>query len=190
MAAITIQANISKVMNDIAERIGKLKNQDYLLRPVAIETIANMKQRIHKDGKASDGKQIGTYSAAYMKVRTGDYANADRKKTGERKNSGYFTKGRNATFSVKTQKADAKRPNYHRDNNTMIVVSLTRQLENDWAVLATPTGYSIGFNNPFNGKKARWVEKGQKKKIFNLTEDERQYVTERLEELKNDALNS
>lgn len=151
MAAITIEANIAKVISGIAGKLEKLKDKNYLLRPVAIETIANMKQRIHKDGKASDGGQIGTYSVGYLKLR------------------------------------QAK---YKRSSDQKVVVALTSQLENDWAVLATENGYGIGFNNPFNGKKARWVEKNQKKTIFNLTKDEKQYVTERLDELTKDALDS
>lgn len=189
MDSLTIATNISKVMENIKGGIDQLKDKNYLLRPIAIETIPNMKERIHKEGNASDGRQIGTYSPDYMKLRTGNYQNADYNKKGERKNSGYFTKGQNATFSIKTRKADAKRPNYNRDNSTKIVVSLTRQLENDWAVIATQSGYAIGFNNPFNLQKARWVEKGQRKLIFNLSENERKYILDRLDELTKDALN-
>ena len=180
----TVTTNIKQVVDKLKSNFELLKDKEYLLRPLAIETIPNMKQRIHIDGKASDGKQIGTYSPAYMKVRTGNYGNAGKK------NAGFYTKGSKATFKVKNKKADAPRPNYHRSADTKIIVSLTRQLENDWSVLATTNGYGIGFNNPFNRQKAGWVEAQKKKIIFNLTEDEKTYIRERIQELVNGAINS
>jgi hypothetical protein len=54
-----------------------------------------------------------------------------------------------------------------RGEDRKVIVSLTRQLENDWAVLGTQTGYGIGFNNPLNRDKARRVEANKKKIIFN-----------------------
>jgi hypothetical protein len=49
---------------------------------------------------------------------------------------------------------------YNRTADSKIIVSLTRQLENNWSVIATPKGFGIGFINPFNLQKARWVEDG------------------------------
>lgn len=147
---VTITANISQVLGKIASNFELLKDKEYLLRPLAIETIPNMKERIHKEGEATDGGQIGQYSNGYMRQR---------------------------------EKAN-------RSDDRKIIVSLTRQLENDWAVLGTSNGYGIGFNNSFNTQKARWVEAGQKKIIFNLSEQEKQYITERLQELINGAINT
>jgi hypothetical protein len=62
-------------------------------------------------------------------------------------------------------------------------------LENDWSVIATDRGYGIGFKNSLNLQKARWVEKGQRKKIFSLTTDESTYATEYLNDLTQQALN-
>lgn len=150
MAAITINTNINAVLNSLASRMGQLKDRNYLLRPVAIETIANMKQRIHKDGEATDSSQIGTYSSGYLAER-------------QRK--------------------------YKRSSDPKIIVALTSQLENDWSVIATDKGYGIGFNNPFNFQKLKWVELNKRKVIGNLTTKEQEYVTERLNELTKNALN-
>lgn len=108
-----------------------------------------MKERIHKNGQASDGGQIGSYSDSYMAAREKANRGEDRK----------------------------------------VIVSLTRQLENDWAVVATTNGYAIGFNNSLNFQKAGWVEGNQKKIIFNLSADEKQYITDRVQELVNGAIN-
>lgn len=77
---------------------------------------------------------------------------------------------------------------YNRSKDTKIIVSLTRQLENDWSVIATNSGYGIGFLNPFNFQKARWVEQNKGKKIFSLSPSEQQYVNDRVNQLVKDAL--
>jgi phage gpG-like protein len=77
---------------------------------------------------------------------------------------------------------------YKRDASSKIIVSLTRQLENNWAVIATQNGYGIGFLNPFNLQKARWVEENKGKKIFTMSKSEQQYAVDRINELISDAL--
>jgi hypothetical protein len=151
LAAMTIKSNIKVVSGRIKQQLEQLKNKEYLLRPVAIEVIPLMTERIHQNGQASDGGQIGTYSNSYLRLR------------------------------------QAK---YKRDSNTTVIVSLTRQLENNWSVIATQNGYGIGFTNPFNLQKARWVEGNKGKTIFNLSESEQQYAVDRINELISDALNS
>lgn len=79
---------------------------------------------------------------------------------------------------------------YNRTADKKIIVSLTRQLENDWNVIATDKGYGVGFLNPFNLQKARWVEENKGRKIFFLSESEQRYAIERLNELVTDAINS
>ncbi len=147
---VTVTTNISAVIDKIKSNFELLKDREYLLRPLAIETIPNMKERIHKEGKASDGEQIGTYSTGYMRTRAEN----------------------------------------NRSKDTKIIVSLTRQLENDWSLLGTATGYGIGFNNPFNREKAGWVEDQKGKIIFNLASAEKDYIKERLQELVNGAIGS
>jgi hypothetical protein len=40
-----------------------------MLRTIALDTVAQMKQRIHVDGLNSKGQPIGEYSNSYIKVR-------------------------------------------------------------------------------------------------------------------------
>lgn len=49
---------------------------------------------------------------------------------------------------------------YNRSGDAKVIVSLTRKMETDWAVIPTQKGIGIGFINPFNFQKARWVEGG------------------------------
>lgn len=147
---VTVITNISLVVDQVLTKFELLKDKEYLLRPLAIETIPLMKERIHIEGQASDGTQIGTYANSYMR---------------HRENAG-------------------------RGESRKIIVALTSQLEQDWSVLATTNGYGIGFNNSFNTEKARWVEENKKKIIFNLSADEKKYISERLQELVDGAINS
>lgn len=142
MATITV-----KISGGVASAFDLLHDKEYLLRPLATETIPLMKERIHEKGEASDGSQIGTYANSYMRQR---------------------------------EKAG-------RGESRQIIVALTSQLEQDWAVLATDNGYGIGFNNPFNAQKMRWVEEQKSKIIANLSAAEKQYINERLQELINGA---
>ncbi len=67
---------------------------------------------------------------------------------------------------------------YNRSSDTKIIVSLTRQLENDWSVIATGRGYGVGFLNPFNLQKARWVEENKNVQIFSLSKSEENKLSE------------
>lgn len=121
MATISINTNIAEVNARIIAKLNKLKDKEYLLRPLCFDLLELMKKRIHEDGKNASGTAIGTYSNSYLKQRE-------------------------------------KR--YNRSSDTKVVISLTRQLENDWSVIATSRGYGIGFKNPFNVQKSIWAESG------------------------------
>lgn len=149
MASINVKTNIKQVTDAISAKLRAASDKEYLLRPLAFGVIDRMTKRIHMEGKAADGGQIGTYSTGYLALRKKKY----------------------------NRKADNK-----------VIVSLTRQLEADWSVIATPKGYGVGFQNAFNLKKARWVEETKKKEIFSLTDDELKYVSEEANNLVNEAL--
>lgn len=147
--AFTIKTNIGEVTADLQSKLAALADKEYIPRRLSFDLIDLMTSRIHIEGKAADGVQIGTYNKSYLKLR-------------ERK--------------------------YKRSPDTKIIVSLTRQLENDWSVIATDKGYGIGFLNAFNFQKARWVEENKGKEIFSLTQPEINHVTETVQQLTTDAL--
>lgn len=182
---ISVKIDISQVTQGIKNGLEKLKDKEYLLRPVAQEQIRLMHDRIHEQGKDSGGNQIGTYSPGYMTIRTGKFKNSTviskGKRKGEVKDSGVTTKGKSI---------GAKRVSYNRTSDTKVVISLTRQLENDYTVVATPLGYGVGFNNKHNFDKANWVENTYERKIFDHTQEELDAAIEFINELTQDALNS
>lgn len=200
MASLTIKTNLSQVLSNLGQSLEQIMDKNYLLRPVAIEVIPLMTERIHKEGKASDGSQIGTYSSGYLKIRSGNFRNSEKfkrgAKKGQNKNAGVVSKRRVATpfgksaYAYQNIEGDKiARENFNRGSDPKVIVSLTRQLENNWSVLETTNGYGIGFTNPFNAEKLRWVEENKKKVISNLSESEIDYAFERINELVADALN-
>lgn len=149
MASIKINTNLAEVSGRIAAKLEKLKDKDYLLRPVCFDLIELMKVRIHENGLAANNSPIGTYSNAYLRLR---------------------------------------QKKYQRSADSKVIVSLTRQLENDWSVIATTRGYGIGFKNQFNLQKARWVEQSKQAEIFSLSNDENKYASELINDLVRAAL--
>jgi len=181
--SIQYTSNVSLIAGQYTKKLIELaENPDAMLRTVAFAVLPELKKRVHIDGKDSSGNQIGTYSPDYMKLRTGNYKNADKfskgKNVGKNKNAGTFT---DATIRLNKKtgvftgedKVGKARPQYHRSNDPKVIISLTRQLENDESVLPSGTGYGIGFNNPFNFQKSQWVEAIYKKAIWKLTEEEK-----------------
>lgn len=186
MATVKLKTNIGDAVKESFQQItvalSNMMDKKVFLLPMVNEMIVKMKIRIHSEGKAADGTQIGTYSPGYMKVRTGDFASAVRyergKHKGEVKNPGLISRG--------IHKGEA-RPKYNRTNDTKIIVSLTSKLEGDWRVVDTPEGYGIGFGTDLSYNKARWVEEIKDKIIFSLTDDELQFANDFIEKMVSDA---
>jgi hypothetical protein len=177
---ITLNTNFSEILG---AEISKLSSFDAkrICMMQAAYVAGEWRKRIHQDGIAADGSQIGTYSPGYMKVRTGLFSNADLykrgKKKGEAKNSGLYSRGDNKGKS---------RPKYNRTNDTKVIASLTRQMENSMAAIPTDTGAAVAYHDDLSMKKSKWVEATYGKKIFALTKEEKDSV---IEIAKNEAKN-
>lgn len=80
-----------------------------------------------------------------------------------------------------------ERERKNRGRNTKVILSLTRQMENDLHALPGERGWGIGYLNAFNAKKARENEQRYRSKILtDLTLREREIVhTVINEEVKN-----
>lgn len=168
---ISIRTNIGQITAKIISRLNSIKDSDQLLRTVANDMVGEVHTRVHTQGLATDERPIGTYSDEYMKVRTGNFGNSSKfskgKKKGAVKDSGLFTRG---------EKKGQARPQYNRTSDRKVVISLTRQMENDFSVIATDKGYGLGYKNIENAKKVGYVETTYNKKIFGLTSSEKEKV--------------
>lgn len=164
---VTISTNIDQFVIELKDKLNVFQEgtpeNDTMLRTITTTLTGLMRKRIHVQGLASDGQAIGTYSPGYMKVRTGSYGKGDK---------GVFTRG--------VRKGQA-RPNYNRTSDSKVILSLTRQMENDLAVceqdpFKTERGYGIGYRNIDNYNKSLYAESTYRKRIFSLTEQEKQAV--------------
>ena len=154
---ISISTNIPQVVDRLKIKLSALADKDKVMRTVATGMLTAVSLRIHADGVATDGGQIGTYSEGYMKVRTGNFRTPE------------ISRGK---------KKGEVRPRYNRTNDTKVVISLTRQMEDDFSIQPTQEGYGLGYNNPDNFKKVAYVEHTYNKKIFALTENEKKVAVE------------
>ena len=168
------------------ERLHNLADNDKMLRTAATTVLGLMKQRIHEDGLDANGRAIGTYSKGYMVLRTGAYVNAKRVTKGANKNklkdAGVFTKGA-------TEKAN--RPKFNRTSDSKVILSLTRQMENDMKVIPLKKpSYGIGFSNKENYDKSQWCEAtyNLKGKIFALSSNEKEVVITIAKKFAQDAI--
>lgn len=185
---ISINTNASAGIKNIKEKIALLSNpevvKEQLLRLAALNSLSEVKTRIHTEGLDATGNPIGSYSSGYMAVRTGQFKSNGKvskgKKKGENKSKGVFTKGKNK---------GGQRPNYNRTNDKKVIISLTTQMESDFSVFATERGYGLGYKNKDNFDKVAFVEKTYKKKIFALTEEEKEKVKDQAVAFVNHILN-
>lgn len=173
---IEYNSNINVVVGGLADQLKAFKeNPGEVMKTVAMAILPELRHRVHVDGKDSDGNQIGIYSPEYMKVRTGNYKNSARfsrgNKKGEAKDSGVNTK------------TGIARPKYNRTPDTKVILSLTRQMENDESVFPTDNGYGIGFLNHHNYEKALWCEDTYNKPILSrLTQGELEFAQKTAQE--------
>lgn len=58
-----------------------------------------------------------------------------------------------------------------KGSSNKVVLSFTRQMQNDWKVIPLQGSYGLGFSNSFDADKARWAEE-RFGKIYSLTPDE------------------
>lgn len=181
---MSYQSNISQIVRITASQIGQLENPDEMLREVAMAVLPELKKRVHVNGVASDGGQIGTYSAEYMKLRTGNYQNSAKvsrgKDKGNLKDAGTISRG---------DRKGQQRQRYNRTADTRVVGSLTRKMENDLSVMPAGRGYGIGYNNPDNYDKSQWLEDTYKKDIWELTTGETDLAFQTAEDFTNNLLN-
>lgn len=150
------------------------------MRPVVLVLAGVVRKRIHKEGKKANGSPIGTYSSEYLKLRSGNYQNSDKfsrgAKKGQNKNAGTYT-DRTIRLNKKTgvftgeDKVGKPRINYNRGSDPKVILSLTRQMEQDFVPIAENNVYGLGFNNPVNMDKAEWNEE-RYEGVYELSEDE------------------
>jgi hypothetical protein len=75
-------------------------------------------------------------------------------------------------MKVRTGKWKYKGRNLNRTGDNKVIISLTRQMENDMTAVIQSNLYAIGYKNNINRKKVDWVTDTYGKDIFALTSAE------------------
>ncbi len=147
---------------------------DKMLRTIASTLTAAIHDRVHVNGLDSNEQPIGTYTPGYMKVRTNTFK------------SSKIVRGVN--------KGQARKK-YNRTADTKVILSLTRQMENDLSVceqnpFKTDYGYAIGYQNDLNFVKIQENEKRYGKAILTrLSKKEEKIVDSIVEKTLNNVSN-
>ena len=186
---IDVTVDIS-VFDRIKKRVSDLNTKD-ILRDVANAVYAHLSERVHIKGKATDGTKIGKYSNPYMKVRTGNFGNTPILQKGRNKGKTKSVKDKKGDAGVYTkgEKKGEQRLRFNRSNDPKVVLSLTREMENDMKVFETNSNYIIGFSNPHNYDKAVWNGKRYGKNIWKLSAEEEEIVRTVVNNKLNELLN-
>ncbi len=147
---------------------------DKMLRTIASTLTAAIHVRVHVNGLDSNEQPIGTYTPGYMKVRTNTF------------------KSSKIVRGVNNGQARKK---YNRTADTKVILSLTRQMENDLSVceqnpFKTDYGYAIGYQNDLNFVKIQENEKRYGKAILTrLSKKEEKIVDSIVEKTLNNVSN-
>lgn len=68
---------------------------------------------------------------------------------------------------------------YNRLEGKKVVLSLTRQMENDFSAVVTQNGtWGLGFKNSLNADKSKWVQDHFEKNVYDLTAEEKDMALE------------
>jgi hypothetical protein len=167
----TTQFTIESVIQSFTAKGGVLDNA---IKTGALTVMADMKARIHEEGKAADGSDIGTYSTKPIYVNP---ANSPRKfptvgKTGK----SIFTSGEKKGQKHKTKYfaegySDFK-TTIGRNEIGKVNLFLTGGLSNGFTLIETEKGFGLGFINDELVKRSLALEVKYGKEIWAVSEPE------------------
>ena len=156
----------------------------HVMRAAAANMLAKVKQRIHQQGQAGDGSDIGAYSVKPIYIsavtgagkglsnatgKTGKSVFGSGKKKGEPHTSQYFAGGYNQFKTTVGLNETGK-----------VNLVLTGELSKRLLVLGEPgtSGYGLGWQDEELTKRAQALELKYGKKIWALTEEEKKEMIE------------
>lgn len=147
-----------------------------IMRTVATSMLGVVKNRIHEEGLAANGTQIGQYNATnplYVNPLKAPRAFPVKGKTGKVRFKSTGAPHKTRFFeSYKAFRQQVGRP------VDKVNLSLSGQLNSQFVVIATDKGYGLGWNNEEMPLRARGLEKKYAKVIWGLTENENKLATE------------
>jgi hypothetical protein len=180
---ISLETNIAAVLTPIIAKLESNELADRVAKVVASEMLGEIRVRIHQEGKAADGNDIGQYSTEPLYVGVKQNQNIGRsfgaplgkefngkrrskfesgKKAGQQHASRYFADG------YKGYKTTIGRNQLGRVN-----LSLSGQLDAQLVLIQSPLGWGLGWFDSEKYKRAVALQAAKyKKKIWALTSEE------------------
>ncbi len=171
---IVVKTNIDKVVSSLKADLASFykggENYNACLRAVASSTLGQMQERIHEQGKASGGEDIGQYSAKPIYVNPKESPkkftplgkNKKAKfKSGKPKQTRYFADGYKGFKTFIGRNILGK-----------VNLSLSGQLNKQWTLQPTSDGWGLGWADAEKYNRAKGFEKKYHKPIYDLTKEE------------------
>ena len=178
---------------------------DSVIRGVATSMKSVVSKRIHEEGKAADGGNIGQYDTTHPLYVNPENSPVKFQPAGKSE-SVYSIKTKKqsassiktvSTFNVKTKKKEklsVKNGNQQRKTKYFasykdfrseinrpvdkVNLSLTGQMNSQFTIIPTESGYGLGWNNTEMYKRSQGLEEKYKIGIWELTDEEKKQAVE------------
>ena len=182
MPVIGMRTNIHTILAPYIAKLSTNEMADRVTKIVASTMLGDVRSRIHQEGKASDGGDIGQYSTMPMYVSV--KANPGRSMgtpTGKANKFGKkfskFTSGKKAgqlhTSKYFEQGYLAYKNAIGRNVLGKVNLSLSGQLDNQFTLIQTPVGWGLGWLDSEKIKRAKALQDFKyKKRIWGLSKEE------------------
>jgi hypothetical protein len=198
---LLLATDIDKQLERVFVKLKKFSPSDQegsrIVREVALNNLAQMRDRIQNRGEASAGGDIGTYSKKPIYVPVDEMVGKKLKPEGKN-----FKGKRRSTFASGKRKGKPHKSRYFEDGyegykneigrNTLGKVNLTLsgQFFNQMQLFPTSKGWGIGWSNSAMLKRAKGFESSDYfgKKIFSPTRKERSSAVSLAKKLTEDAI--
>jgi hypothetical protein len=176
---ITVETNIDKLISSLKGDLSSLQkggeHYNGILRQVATSTLGVMKMRIHEEGKASSGGDIGQYSTKPAYISINEPVRVSLRPIGKTKQSTFKT-GKKAGQDHKTRYFVNGYKEYKtaagRNLLGKVNLSLSGQLNSQFTVIPTNEGWGLGWADKEKLERAKGFEKKYSKPIYNLSQEE------------------
>lgn len=179
---ISITTNLPQILAPIIANLNSAELADKVTRIVAVEMLGEMRARIHQQGMAADGGDIGKYSTAplYVSVKQNvgkSFGAPLGKPNANGKRFSKFASGKKAGQSHKSRYFERGYEGYKNAIGRNVIgkvnLSLSGQLDAQFTLIQTPSGWGLGWLDAEKIKRAKALQdKKYRKKIWALTDEE------------------
>ena len=148
------------------------KGNEDMEREVATTMVAEIGNRIHNQGKATDGSDIGTYSTKPIYVNPKNAAGKTFKTAGKNSAESKFKNGKPRATRYFGGGYSEFKSTIGRNQLGKVNLSLSGDMNQKFVVIPTEQGYGVGWNEEEYKQRAEYFEKKYGKPIWSWSADE------------------